>query len=153
MSGLELLEKYPLAKKIVKDWFMTTMLESFKDESVPEDFKQFMLEQGVEDDKVGKLIDVNPRMLFDVFDENDVIIYSIIFSTPEGIKFSGAIHTGNGEIKPNPIGKQYDTRREAEKFSIEAAFEILEEKLREERMTIIAQNGNTGKHYEEILEE
>ena len=78
MTGLELLEKYPLAKNVVKDWFMRTMLESFKDENVPEEFKQFMLEQGIEDDKVGKLIDVNVRILFDVFDENDIIIYFMI---------------------------------------------------------------------------
>jgi hypothetical protein len=129
MSGLELLEKYPLTAKIVKDWFMKSMLESFKDESVPEEFKQFMLEQGIEDDKVGKLIDVNVRILFDVFDENDIIIYFMIFSSPEGVRFSAAIHTGNDEVKPNPIGKQYNTRKEAEHFGVEAAFDILETKL------------------------
>lgn len=128
-TGLELLEKYPLTKKIVKDWFMESMLESFKDESVPEEFKQFMLEQGIEDDKVGKLIDVNVRILFDVFDENDIIIYFMIFSSPEGVRFSAAIHTGNDEVKPNPIGKQYNTRKEAEHAAVEAAFEILETKL------------------------
>ena len=129
MTGLELLEKYPLAKNIVKDWFMKSMLESFKDENVPEEFKQFMLEQGIEDDKVGKLIDVNVRILFDVFDENDIIIYFMIFSSPEGVRFSAAIHTGNDEVKPNPIGKQYNTRKEAEHAAVEAAFELLEEKL------------------------
>jgi len=129
MTGLELLEKYPLAKNVVKDWFMRSMLESFKDENVPEEFKQFMLEQGVEDDKVGKLIDVNVRILFDVFDENGIIIYFMIFSSPEGVRFSAAIHTGNGEVKPNPIGDQYKTRKEAEHAAVEAAFEILETKL------------------------
>jgi hypothetical protein len=129
MTGLELLEKYPLAKNVVKDWFMKSMLESFKDEDVPEEFKQFMLEQGIEDDKVGKLIDVNVRILFDVFDENDIIIYFMIFSSPEGVRFSAAIHTGNDEVKPNPIGKQYNTRKEAEHAAVEAAFEILETKL------------------------
>jgi len=128
MSGLELLEKYPLTAKIVKDWFMKSMLESFKDENVPEEFKQFMLEQGIEDDKVGKLIDVNVRILFDVFDENGIIIYFMIFSSPEGTKFSGAIHTGNDEV-PTPIGKQYNTRKEAEHAAIEKAFDILETKL------------------------
>lgn len=129
MTGLELLEKYPLAKNVVKDWFMRTMLESFKDEDVPEEFKQFMLEQGIEDDKVGKLIDVNVRILFDVFDENGIIIYFMIFSSPEGVRFSAAIHTGNDEVKPNPIGKQYNTRKEAEHAAVEAAFDILETKL------------------------
>ena len=147
MTGLELLEKYPLAKNIVKDWFMRTMLESFKDEDVPEEFKQFMLEQGIEDDKVGKLIDVNVRILFDVFDENDIIIYFMIFSSPEGVRFSAAIHTGNDEVKPNPIGKQYNTRKEAEHAAVEAAFEILETKLTPPPVEEIEVTG------EEIVEE
>lgn len=146
MSGLELLEKYPLAKNIVKDWFMQSMIESFKDEDVPEEFKQFMLEQGIEDDKVGKLIDVNVRILFDVFDENDIIIYFMIFSSPEGVRFSAAIHTGNDEVKPNPIGKQYNTRKEAEHAAVEAAFDILETKL----TPVVEEIEVTG---EEIVEE
>ncbi len=129
MSGLELLQKYPLTNNVIKDWFMKSMIESFKDESVPEEFKQYMLEQGIEEEKVGTLIDVNPRMLLDVFDENDIIIYFMIFSSPQGVKFSGAIHIGHDEVKPNPIGKQCNTRKEAELFAVEAAFEILENRL------------------------
>ena len=129
MKGLELLEKYPASAKVIKDWFLQSMIDSFKDDTVPEEFKQFMLEQGIENDKVGTLIDVNPRMLLDVFDDNDIIIYFMIFSSPQGVKFSAAIHTGNDEVKPNPIGKQCNTRKEAELFAIEAAFEILENKL------------------------
>ena len=118
MTGLELLEKYPLAKNVVKDWFMRTMLESFKDENVPEEFKQFMLEQGIEDDKVGKLIDVNVRILFDVFDENE--IYISVFYTPNTFMVS---------INQNDLGIKYNTRKEAEHAAVEAAFEILETKL------------------------
>jgi hypothetical protein len=73
MNGLELLEKHPLSAKIVRDWFMQKMIESVRgDNGVPEDFKNFMLEQGIENDKIAVMIDGNPRMLFDVFDENDV---------------------------------------------------------------------------------
>ena len=129
MTGVELLEKYPLAAKVVKDWFLSQMLESFKDSTVPEDFKSYMLEQGIENDKVAVLIDINPRVLLDVFDSNDIIIYFMIFSSPQGVKFSGAIHVGHDEVKPNPIGKQYNTRKEAELFAVEAAFELLENKL------------------------
>jgi hypothetical protein len=123
MTGLELLEKYPLAKNIVKDWFMRSMLESFKDENVPEEFKQFMLEQGIEDDKVGKLIDVNVRILFDVFDENDIFINII---KEDSTKFMwGYVDTTGNYIK-NGLVK---TRKEAEHAAIEKAFEILEAKL------------------------
>jgi len=114
MKGLELLEKYPLAGKVVKDWFLQSMLESFKDDSVPDEFKEFMLEQGIEDDKVGTLIDVNPRMLLDVFDENDVIIQ--ITHKP----LSGFSHDSISYFK---------SRKESELFAITEAFEYLEERL------------------------
>lgn len=129
MINLEFLERYPLATKLIKDWFHQLMVESFKDPEIAEEFKQFVQEQGMELDKLAMLINSNPRMLFDVFDENDIIIYFMIFSSLEGVRFSAAIHTGNGEVKPNPIGKQYNTRKEAEHAAVEAAFEILEEKL------------------------
>ena len=73
MNKLEL-AKYPLSTKVVKDWFMKEMMESFKDETVPTEFKDFMLEQGIEDDKVETLINLNPRSLFDLFLENNIQI-------------------------------------------------------------------------------
>jgi hypothetical protein len=125
MKGLELLEKHPLTANVVRDWFMNQMLESFKDETVPEGFKQYMLEQGIDNDKVGTLIDVNPRNLLDVFDENHILIE--IFRPLN----EGSIYPSNyfsykiGNISPD-IKK---TRKEAELFAIDAAFEILEKQL------------------------
>ena len=123
MNGLEVLEKYPLAKNVVKDWFMRTMLESFKDENVPEEFKQFMLEQGIEDDKVGKLIDVNVRILFDVFDENE--IYINITKGESNYFMWGYADDTRQYIKDGLV----KTRKEAEHAAVEAAFDILETKL------------------------
>lgn len=140
MSGVELLEKYPLTAKVVSDWVMQQMLESFKDESVPEEFKNYMLEQGVDDDKLAVMIDTQPRFLFDVFDENDVIIETIVFPDK----------TFSCKIGRQATTNSWKTRRESESFAIEVAFDILEEKLGEERMKVIAQNGNTGEHYDEI---
>jgi hypothetical protein len=125
MKGLDLLEKHPLAANVVRDWFMNQMLESFKDETVPEGFKQYMLEQGIDNDKVGTLIDVNPRNLLDVFDENNIIIETSLY--PNG-EFT--IKIGN-EATTN----SWKTRKEAELFAIEAAFEILENKLTPEEKT------------------
>ena len=126
MKGLELILKYPLAGKIVKEWFFKSMLESFKDETVPDEFKEFMLEQGIEDDKIGTLIDVNPRMLFDVFDDNEIYI-QIAVNRDSNLYFQYKINDfliGNffRDLK-------YKTRKEAELFAIEAAFEMLEERL------------------------
>ena len=125
MKGLELLEKHPLTANVVRDWFMNQMLESFKDETVPEGFKQYMLEQGIDNDKVGTLIDVNPRNLLDVFDENDVII-QIIPIKEDKVKYLSRV---NQFETPYDFTRPYFTRKEAELFAIEAAFEILENKL------------------------
>jgi hypothetical protein len=120
MNGLELLQKYPLAGKVVKDWFVRTMLDSFKDENVPEEFKNYILEQGVEDDKVAALIDVNPRVLFDMFDENNIIV---VINYHENFGFNYAVCDDNDEQH------YYKNRREAESFAVESAFEILEGEL------------------------
>jgi hypothetical protein len=129
MKGLEILQKYPHSADVVRKWLFDKMMESMQDDSVPEDFKQSMMNEAVTNVRLAVFIDTNPRILFDVFDENDIIIYFMIFSSPEGVRFSAAIHTGNDEVKPNPIGKQYNTRKEAEHAAVEAAFEILENKL------------------------
>lgn len=138
MTGLELLEKYPLSAKVIKNWIMLQMMESFKDTSVPDEFKDFMLSQGVENDKVGTMIDAQPRMLFDVFDENNIIVETFLYpDTNFTIKIGNQATTNS-----------WKTRRESEVFAIDTAFEILEDRLNEKRMNIIGQNGNTGEHYE-----
>jgi hypothetical protein len=124
MKGLELIEKYPLAGKIVKDWFLKEMINSFKDETVPTEFKDFMLEQGIDDDKIGTLIDVNPRMLLDVFDENEVFIFIHYMDVKDNVEFFHSFKNTD----TNPV-KLFKTRKEAEAFAIDAAFEILENLL------------------------
>ena len=119
MSGLKLIQNYPAAGKLIKEWFFKSMLESLKDESISDEFKEFMLEQGFEDDKIGILIDANPRMLFDVFDENDIVIETSLY--PDD---TFTIKIGN-----QATTNSWKTRKEAELFAIEAAFEILENKL------------------------
>jgi hypothetical protein len=119
MKGLELLESYPLAAKVVRDWFMSQMLESFKDETVPDGFKDYMLQQGIDNDKVSILIDVNPRVLLDVFDENKIFIETTLY--PDD--------TFTCKIGNQATTNSWKTRREAEIFAVEAAFEILEKQL------------------------
>ena len=122
MSKIEL-AKYPLATKVVKDWFMKEMIESFKDETVPTEFKDFMLEQGIEDDKVETLININPRSLFDVFDDNNISI-NIERSSNKIVEWDWNIMEAYGE---HYVCK---SRKEAELAAIEAAFELLEQKLK-----------------------
>ena len=120
MKGIELLEQYPLTAKVIREWFLEKMIESLQDENVPDEFKNYMRDQGVENDKVGVMIDANPRMLFDVFDENEIFIGT-------NVTQKDAFHcTINNSLSP---GGTHYTRKEAELFTIEAAFEMLETKL------------------------
>ena len=122
MKGIELLEKYPLSAKIIKDWFLKQMIESLKSETIDEEFKNFMREQGIEDDKMGTLIELNPRMLFDVFDDNAISINII--------RTNNSNEEWDWELVPGPQENSVcKSRREAELFAVEAAFEILENKL------------------------
>jgi hypothetical protein len=121
MKAIDLLEKHPLSTELVRAWFMQRMIDSVKgDNEVPEDFKNFMLEQGIENNRMAVMIDANPRMLFDVFDENDVII---IIKYHANFGFTWAVEEADNQ-------SFYKTRKEAELSAIEVAFDILENKLK-----------------------
>ena len=117
MKGIELLNNYSESAKIIRAWFLEKMIESLQTADVPDEFKDMMRETGIEDDKLSIMIDSNPRMLLDVFDDNDIII-SISYSSKFMIAINGFDH-----------GERYKTRKEAELVAIDAAFEILENKL------------------------
>lgn len=119
MKGIELLNKYPESAKIIRAWFLEKMIESLQTSDVPDEFKDMMRQTGIEDDKLAIMIDANPRMLFDVFDEHDVIIETSLYPSKEF-----TIKIGN-----QATTNSWKTRKEAESFAIEAAFEILENKL------------------------
>lgn len=119
MVGIELLEKYPLASIVIKDYLMEVMLESFKDENIPEEFKEMMRKEGVENDKVAALIDANPRFLYDVFDNNEIVVETHLYPNNEF-----TIKIGN-----QATTNSWKTRKEADAFAVESAFELLENKL------------------------
>jgi hypothetical protein len=70
---------------------------------------------------VVNLIKDNPRALFDVFDENNIII-STVYSPVERV-FKTTI---NGD---ELIDEKYSSRKEAEYNTIQTAFELLNDKL------------------------
>lgn len=120
MKTKELLENHPKSTNAIKQWMVDQMVNSFKDESVPEEFKEWMRKESIEDKNLIAIIDSNPRLLFDVFDENEIYIgIEFIISTPTKFKF-----TVGRECQENR-----NTRKEAERAAVERAFEILEGKL------------------------
>jgi hypothetical protein len=150
MKGIDLLNKYTTSAEIIREWFLEKMIESLQTTDVPDDFKNMMKQTGIENDKLAIMIDSNPRMLFDVFDENDIYI-NIEAYLGELTLFDSFGYGILGQ-KLLIANMEYKTRKEAELVAIEAAFEILESNLGEKRMNIIGQNGNTGEHYDEVIE-
>ena len=118
MKALELLEKYPKAGKIVNKWFLDKMLKSLNTDTVPEEFKEYISNQPIDNQNIAVMIDNNPRVLFDVFDENNVFIQINVSKT-----FSYSINEGD------VISGSWIIRKDAEAAAIEQAFELLDKNL------------------------
>jgi hypothetical protein len=114
----KLLEKYPYATDAVREWFMGKMIESFKDQSVPAEFKEYMRQQGISNERLAKILGENPRVLFDVFDDNNLII-NIIY-TDQGFTW---------DVEDVKSVQYYPSRRNAEFAAVERTFRILDERL------------------------
>tara|TARA_R110000868_G_scaffold14426_4_gene67233 strand:+ start:36909 stop:37277 length:369 start_codon:yes stop_codon:yes gene_type:complete len=121
MNVLELFEQYPNAKAVIKEWFLKEMISSSQNETVPEEFKQAVLQTGISDENLATLIEVQPRVLFDVFDENNIII----IIKHHNLGFTYAVE----EADQNDFFK---TRKEAELEAIDTAFGILEDSIKTE---------------------
>jgi len=131
MNTLELLNTYPKAATVVKQWFLGKMLDSLKDDTLPKDFKEYVRQQGIDDERVAKILGANPRTMFDVFDANKVYINIDIFVNEDrSAKFNWSINTGNAEGHYRKSGSDlYQSRTEAEKDAVTKAFEMLNNKL------------------------
>jgi hypothetical protein len=123
MTGLELLEKNPNVAKLICSYYLEIMLESLKDENLPEEFKDSVREQGIDNDKIGVIIDSNPRNLFDFFDSHNMYINVTSFSDGS---FSYSIIANIGTSGSSEV---YKTRKEADKVSVEIAIKQLESTL------------------------
>jgi hypothetical protein len=122
MKGIDLLQKHTASAVVIRAWFLEKMIESLQTSDVPDEFKNMMRETGIEDDKLAIMIDANPRMLLDVFDDNN--IYLNIFRVKN--IFMWSLYDIEEQILD---GRVFNTRKETELSAIEAAFEILENKL------------------------
>lgn len=123
MNIQNLLESHPKATVVVKQWFLDRMIESFKDETVPEDFKDFMRQQGIDTTRISSMITGNPRVLFSVLDEQNVYVQVTI--NLQNLNKPSFTWSVNGK----ECSQWYETRMEAEKDAIAEAFKVLEEKL------------------------
>ena len=120
MKAIELLEQNPESAKLICSYYLEIMIESLKDEGLPEDFKESIREQGIDNEKIGTILDVNPRNLFDFFDSHNMYITVTCFSDGS---FSYSIIA---DIGTSGTSEVYKTRKEADKNAVETAIKQLE---------------------------
>lgn len=126
MQAQELLETYDKAAVVIKQFYLQHMLESLNDENLPENFKDFVKEQGIDNDTVAVMITASPRTFFDVFDNHKIYIEILVDLTKDDALFSYVI---DGDMMGNVEGILYNSRIEAERVAVEQAFKILNDKL------------------------
>ena len=120
MKGIELLEQNPESAKLICSYYLEIMIESLKHEGLPEDFKESIREEGIDNRNVGAIIDGNPRNLFDFFDSHNMYITVTCFSDGS---FSYSIIA---DIGTSGTSEVYKTRKEADKNAVETAIKQLE---------------------------
>jgi len=120
MKGKELLEQNPESAKLICSYYLEMMIESLKHEGLPEDFKESIREEGIDNSNVGAILDGNPRNLFDFFDSHNMYINVTSFSDGS---FSYSI---TSDIATSGSSDVYKTRKEADKIAVETAIKQLE---------------------------
>jgi hypothetical protein len=115
--AIKVLNDYPIATEIAREWFIKKMKQNLDEDLVDENFKEFMLRKGVPDDTLAIMLDQNPRTFFDVLDENRLFIEIRMSEEAEG----GFYYIINS-VEDNQI---YDNRISCERAAVIKAFERL----------------------------
>lgn len=123
MKGIELLEQNPESAKLICSYYLEVMLESLNDENLPEDFKDRVREQAMDNRNIAVILDGNPRNLFDFFDDQSLFINIM---TEKGKTFSYTIITDTVSVGNTLMSL---TRKKTEKEAIITAIGMLETRL------------------------
>ena len=123
MTGKELLEAYPKAAETVVKYYSEQFIKSIEAGNVSDEIKEYAKGQTIDLEYVATFMDINPRGLFDVFDNNN--IYINITAFPNSLFHYSIV----GEMAEVGSTETFNTRLEAEKLAIEQAFETLNNKL------------------------
>lgn len=123
MTSLELLETYPKAANMISQFYHKRLIDSMNTDDVPEDYKEMLKQQTFDNQYVAKFVHANPRILFDVFDENGIFIETLYMEN----KFHFTIVNGEEGVLAEP--ESFDTRIECDRFAIRSAIKLLNDKL------------------------
>lgn len=122
---MNLFEQFPQAAEVVRKYYLEIFLEGLNDENLPENFKEYARERGVNDKDIITMYEGNPRGLFDAFDNYGVFI-EISFSNGD---FSYKIFPRDAKFLDVTW---YKSRKEAETVAVEDAFKVLNDMLCEQ---------------------
>jgi len=117
MYTVELLNESKFAKPVILNWFKQQMLNSFQGTELTKEQIEQYIEDTLAEKTFVELININPRMMFDVFDENEIYIRII----PNNVLYFSRVDLEEHVEK--------DTRKEAELSGIIEATKILNNKL------------------------
>jgi hypothetical protein len=120
MNALELLQNNPHAAQVIKDYYVKLMLDTLDESLLPENFKDFLREQGIDDEKVAQMMEANARNVYDVLDENGFVI---------SMNWDMAFNKFSYHINDDQYKLLYDSRKEAESAAVNVAIHRLENKL------------------------
>jgi len=73
---IEILKQHPKAAEVMKNYYINLMIESAQD--LPDHFKEFLQEKGLEMSNIAEMMETAPRNLFDVFDEYGIPVHSTV---------------------------------------------------------------------------
>jgi len=126
----ELLEKYPKAAKVVKEYYLNKLLKSLEDKGLDEDFKEHVRQQGVPEEQIFKLLEANPIALTDIFDSHGILInIDAFFNSKKEKTFGYLIDDGKDHPMEDNRSVVLPDRKTAEQGAVEYSFKLLEEKL------------------------
>lgn len=119
---LDLLTSHPKTAVVVKQWLLDKLLTSMKTDSVPEDFKELVRQQGIDNNRVSDILSGSPRSLFDVFDDHKVYIRISVDDKGQVPVFR---YSFDGLVE----SIDYPSRKDAETDAVVDAFKQLEQRL------------------------
>ena len=117
---IEVLKQNPKAATVMKNYYIDLMIESSKD--LPDHFREFLEDRGLEISNIAAMMETGPRNLFDVFDEYGIFIN--ISKTNNGKSYQCDV---SQDLKGESQGA--NTRKEADLKGVILAIEMLEKKL------------------------
>ena len=120
---IKLLNRHTYSTKEVQAWFLSNLLKTV-DDNMPEEFKEFVKSQTVDDDKLATMIKNVCFAILVLFDEHEIYI-NIVYQDEVGFVWHlGHPYSEGGASVP------YNTRKKAEYKAIFKAIEILDNKLK-----------------------